>query len=113
MPDTRSAFESCAARRASSGSASTAPAIWKRQLRDPLDALLLRAELLVERDAVERIRHLVERALQVLLPEELGVREPRADHALVAGDDRRAAVLGREVRDRKKLVRELLRLVIA
>ena len=36
------------------------------------------SQLLVEGDAGERRRHLVERLLEVLLPEELGVREPRA-----------------------------------
>ncbi len=55
----------------------------------------------------ELARHLVERLLEVLLPEELGVRQPRADHLLVAGDDLRAAVLGDEVRHQQELVGEL------
>ena len=59
----------------------------ERQLGDALHALLLAAQLLVEGDAGKRARHLVERLLEVLLPEELGVRQPRRDHLLVAGDD--------------------------
>ena len=52
-------------------------------------------------------RHLVERALQVLLPEEPGIREPGRDHLLVAADDGRPAVLGSEIGDQQKAVREL------
>ena len=51
--------------------------------------------------------HLVERPLEVLLPEELGVRQPRGDHLLVAGDDLLAAVLGDQVRDQQESVGEL------
>ncbi len=45
---------------------------------DALDALALRAEPVVEGDGVELLRLLFERDLQVLLPEEAGVRQPRA-----------------------------------
>jgi hypothetical protein len=63
----------------------------------------------VERDAGERASHLVERLLEVLLPEELGVREPRRDHLLVAGHDLLAAVLRVQVGDQQEAVGELLR----
>ena len=49
----------------------------------------LRAELVVIDDA-RQLRHArVEPLLAVLVEEELGVGEPRAQHALVAVDDRR------------------------
>ena len=63
----------------------------------------------MEGDAGQRARHLVERLLEVLLPEELGVGQPRADHLLVAGDDVRAAVVGRQVRHQQELVGQLAR----
>ena len=81
----------------------------ERQLGDPLHPLLLAAQLLVEGDAAQRHRHLVERLLQVLLPEELGVRQARADHLLVAGDDLLAAVLAMQVGHQQELVGELAR----
>ena len=40
--------------------------------------------------------------LAVLVPEEPGVRQPGAQHALVAGDDRRAAVAGLDVGDQRR-----------
>ena len=58
-------------------------------------------------DAAKLARHFVERALEVLIPEELGVRQPRADHLLVAGDDLLAAILGDQVRHAHEAVGEL------
>ena len=78
------------------------------KLLDALGALELRAELLVEGDALQLVAHDLELLLQVLLPEELGVREPRGDYLLVAGDDLLAAVLGLEVGDEQEMVCELL-----
>src|SRR5581483_10842886 len=80
------------------------------ELGDALHPLLLRAQLLVEGDAAERRGHLVERLLEVLLPEEARIRQPRRNHLLVAGDDLLAAVLGREVRHQQEAVSELSRL---
>ena len=51
--------------------------------------------------------------LQIGLVEELRVRQPRADDALVAGDDRRAAVARLDVGDEDELVGELRGLRIA
>ena len=63
-----------------------------RQLRHALDLVGDGAELLVEDDLVELLRLLVERHLEVLLPEELGIGQARGEHLAVARDDRRAAV---------------------
>ena len=57
-----------------------------------VDPLGLRAELLVEHDLLELRQPVFQPRLQIGLVEELGVGEPRADDALVAGDDRLAAV---------------------
>ncbi len=51
--------------------------------------------------------------LQIRLVEELRVRQPRADHALAAGDDRLAAVARLDVGDHDELVGELAGLGIA
>ena len=79
-----------------------------RQLGDAHRAVPLRAELLVESDAFELEAHRLELLLEILVPEELGVGEPRPDHLLVAGDDGRATVGRGEVRDHQELVGELL-----
>ena len=47
-----------------------------------------------------------ERLAAVLVPEEAGIREPGAQHALVAGDDFLAAVIGFEVGDHDEAGRE-------
>ena len=54
-----------------------------------LDALELRAELVVIDDARQSGDAALERGLAVLLVEELRVGQARAHHARVAGDDRR------------------------
>src|SRR5207247_1882816 len=56
------------------------------------NALVLRAKLLVEDDVLEFRQPVFEAELQVGVVEELRVGQPRADDALVAGDDRLAAV---------------------
>ena len=63
-----------------------------RQLRDPLDLVGDGAELFVEDDAVELFGLLLERDLEVLLPEEAGVGEARRKHPPVALDDGGTAV---------------------
>ncbi len=79
-----------------------------RQHAHPLHPVILRAELVVE-DDLAQLRHAVlEHHLAVLVPEELGVGEPRADHALIAGDDRRAAILGLEIGDHDEAVGEVV-----
>ena len=89
----------------------------RRELRgqplDALDALGLRAELLVEHDVLELRQPVFQPRLQIGLVEELRVGKPRADHALVAGDDGLAAVLGLDVGDQDELVDELRRLRVA
>ena len=47
-----------------------------------------------------------ERPLAILVPEELGVPQARAQHALVACDDRPAIVLGRQIGDRDEARRQ-------
>ncbi len=44
-------------------------------------------------------RRLSSDRLAILVPEELRVPQPRAQHALIAGDDRRAAVAGLDIGD--------------
>jgi hypothetical protein len=68
------------------------------QSGNPFNAIGLRAELLVEHDVLELRQALFELCLQIGLVEELRIREPRADHAPVAGNDRLAAVGGFGVR---------------
>ena len=84
-----------------------------RQRVDARDALGLRAELLVEHDAFEFRQPVFQPCLQVGVVEELGVGKPRADHALVAGDDRLAAVARFLVGHQNELVHELGGLRIA
>ena len=63
-----------------------------REPLDALDALRLRAELLVKDDVLELRQPVFQPRLQIGLVEEFRIGEPRADDALVAGDDRLAAV---------------------
>ena len=58
-------------------------------------------------DVLEFRQPVFQPRFQIGLVEEFRVREPRADDALVAGDDRRAAVLGLDVGDENELVDEL------
>ena len=109
MPVTRSALASRAARSAWSGVGALDDAFLDqpaRQLRDPLDLVGDGAELLVEHDPLELLRLLLERHLQVLLPEEARVGQPRGEHAPVALDDRLAAVVGVDVGDADEVRRE-------
>ena len=55
---------------------------------DARDALGLGAELFVEHDVLELRQAVFQPRLEIGLVEELRIRQPRADHALVAGDDR-------------------------
>ena len=64
-----------------------------REALDALHPLKLCPELFVERHLPQKFRQLFQRPAQIVLPEKLRVREPRADHALVARDDGLAAVL--------------------
>ena len=58
---------------------------------------------------LQRRQRALQRRLAVLVPEELGVRQPGAQHALVAGDDGRAAVRRLDVGDDDEARRELAR----
>ena len=109
---TRSALRKCAARSACSASA-PGPAAISRPARAPRDALVLRAELFVEGDLLELRPQRVERALAVLVPEELGVGEPRAQHAFVAGYDLACRRPRDHVGDHDEAVGELARFRIA
>ena len=77
-----------------------------RQTKDALHALILAAELLVEGDVLQMHHAVFERDLAILVEEELGVGEPRADHPLIAFGDLLAAVLGFEIGDEDEVVRE-------
>ena len=81
---------------------------FERERLDAVDAILLTAELFMERDAGKLACHLAERMLEILLPEELGVGEPRADDLFVARDDFCATVFRDEIGNEQELVRELL-----
>ena len=107
---TRSALASRAARSAFSGSAPTMRRELARQRRDALDALALRAELLVEHDRSQAsaggLRACIFRSR---LPEEVRVGQARADDALIAGDDRLAAVARLDVGDEDEWLASLRR----
>ena len=66
------------------------------ELHQPLDALELRSELGVEDRLLELGQAVLERQLEVGLVEELRIAQAGADDALIAGDDRGAAI-GRDV----------------
>ena len=68
------------------------------QLRHAVDLVGNRPQLLMKHDLVELLRLLGERHLEILLPEEFRVRQPRRQHLAIAGDDAGAAVLGGDVR---------------
>ena len=74
----------------------------RRERRDPPHPVGLRAEQVVECHRPEPLGPLRHPGLcdaQVLFPEEAGIRQPRRQHAGVAGKDRRAAVLGLDIGD--------------
>jgi hypothetical protein len=70
------------------------------------NALGLGAELLVKDDVVEFRQPVFQPRLEIGLVEELGIGQPRADDALVAGDDLLAAVLGLDIGDQDELAGE-------
>ena len=73
---------------------------------DARDALGLRTELLVEHDVLEFRQPVFQPRFQIGLVKELGIGQPRADDALVAGDDCLAAIRGFLVGDQDELVGE-------
>ena len=73
---------------------------------DALDTLRERAELVVMHDAGQALDAGIEPLLAILVEEELGVGKPRAQHAFVAGDDRRG-IRRFEVADQQEPVHEL------
>ena len=52
----------------------------------------------MEDDLVELLRLVLQRDFQVVFPEEFRIRQASGEDFLVAGDDRRAAVAGLDVR---------------
>ena len=66
---------------------------------DAIDLVGDGAELFVEDDLVELFRLLFQRDFEVVFPEEFGVGEAGREYALVAGDDRAAAVARLDVGD--------------
>ena len=80
---------------------------FSRQRLHPGNFLGDRAELCVEGDRIERRNALFQLHLAVLVPEELGVRQAGAQHALVAGDHGGAAVRGGRVGDHDEAGGEL------
>jgi len=79
---------------------------------DACDAFSLAAEFFVKHDTVEFLQPVFQTNLEIALIEEFGVGKPRADHALVAGDDGLAAVAGLDVGGEDELVDELAALGI-
>src|ERR1700752_4516553 len=63
------------------------------------------AELGVIDAVLQRLNPVPEADLSVLVPEEASVREARAQHAFVAGDDGLASVIGQIVGDEKEMRR--------
>ena len=85
---------------------------WIELLREKSGKLLNSPDLVVNAaelgviDAVlQSFDAAFERHLAVLVPEETGVSEARAEHTLVAGDNGAAAVFGKVVRDKQKMRR--------
>ena len=66
----------------------------------------------MKHDVLELRQPVLELGLEVGLVEEFRVRQPRADDALVAGNDGRTAVAGLDIGDENELVGELSRLGI-
>ena len=107
MPVERSALASSAARTALAASApGTCGAIVVDQPHHAPDLVEHAAELGVEHALGELGHARGERHLAVLVPEETRVGQPRAQHALVAGDDRLAAIRGLHVGDDQEVRRE-------
>src|SRR5918993_2022125 len=79
---------------------------WRTQTGYALHALVLRAELLVEHDALELLQPVFQPYLLVRLPEEFCIGEARAHHALVAAHDGPAAVAGDEVGHKNESIGE-------
>ena len=77
-----------------------------RQRRNPLDPLLLCAQLLVKRHIRKLFRHLSERRLNIIIPEECRIAQPRIDHTLIARDDLRPAIFRLDIRHQQKLVHQ-------
>ncbi len=99
-------MHSVAARSALSGVGADDRRKLSRQRRDALHALALRAELFVKDDGVELRQTVFELRLEIGLVEEFRVGQPRGDDALIAGDDRRAAVAGLDIGDEDEAVGE-------
>ena len=76
------------------------------QLPDTFDALRLRAELGVEDDMLQRRQPLFQALLAVVVPEELGIRQARAQDTLVTADDGRTAIARHVVGDHDEAVGE-------
>ncbi len=73
---------------------------------DALDALPLRAELLVENNVLEFLHPVFQPNLEIGLVEELRIGEPSSNDALVAGDNRGAAIFRLDVGDKDEFVGE-------
>ncbi len=77
-----------------------------RQRFHPRHLLGERAELRVKHDVLQRRHPAFERRLAILIPEEFGVGEARAQHPLVPGDDGGALVLRLHIGDEQEARRE-------
>src|SRR5262249_17914384 len=84
-----------------------------RQERNSGNPRLLRAELFVENDFLELRKPVLELFLSVLVPEELRVGQPRADHAGIARLNDLASIFCFQIRNENELVCELSRFCIA
>ncbi len=71
----------------------------------PLDFVVNAAELGVVDAVFQRFDPVFEADFAVLVPEKAGVGEACAQHALVAGDDRRPAIRGKVVGDKQEMRR--------
>ncbi len=77
-----------------------------RERRQAVDLVADRAQLGVEDDVIELGHPALQRLLAILVPEMLGVGQARAQHPLIAGDDRRAAIVGHHIGDEGELRRQ-------
>ena len=81
-----------------------------REMPDALYAVVLAAELFVESDLLQLRHPSLERDLAILIEEELRIRQPRGDDALIALGYRGPAVLGLEIGNQHEAVGEVIAL---
>ncbi len=83
-----------------------------RNRGDPFDTLQLRAELAVINNVRQSGHAALERLLAILIVEKLGIGQPRAHDARVAGANRSAAIGRLDIRHQQEAIGELARAIV-